>query len=43
LTADDGWVCRFDGDVIVQVRAYLDSRMVAYTIPRNERAEPVLG
>lgn len=31
------WVCRFDGDVIVEVRAYLDSMMVAYTILRNER------
>jgi ketosteroid isomerase-like protein len=31
------WVCRFDGDTIVQVRAYLDSTMVAYTILRNER------
>ena len=31
------WVCRFDGDTIVEVRAYLDSTMVAYTILRNER------
>jgi uncharacterized protein len=31
------WVCRFDGDTIVQVRAYLDSAMVAYTILRNEQ------
>jgi uncharacterized protein len=31
------WVCRFDGDTIVQVRAYLDSAMVAYTVARNER------
>jgi ketosteroid isomerase-like protein len=30
------WVCRFDGDTIVEVRAYLDSMMVAYTILRNE-------
>jgi uncharacterized protein len=35
------WVCRFEGDVIVEVRAYLDSAMVAYTVSRNElvRAE----
>ncbi|WP_269856905.1 nuclear transport factor 2 family protein [Streptomyces sp. RPT161] len=31
------WVCRFDGDTIVEVRAYLDSMMVAYTILRNEQ------
>jgi ketosteroid isomerase-like protein len=31
------WVCRFDGDMIVEVRAYLDSAMVAYTVLRNER------
>ncbi|HEX4250610.1 MAG TPA: nuclear transport factor 2 family protein [Pseudonocardia sp.] len=30
------WVCRFEGDMIVEVRAYLDSMMVAYTILRNE-------
>jgi uncharacterized protein len=30
------WVRRFDGDIIVEVRAYLDSMMVAYTILRNE-------
>lgn len=30
------WVCRFEGDVIVEVRAYLDSAMVAYTVLRNE-------
>jgi ketosteroid isomerase-like protein len=30
------WVCRFDGHTIVEVRAYLDSMMVAYTILRNE-------
>ena len=29
-------VCRFDGDTIVEVRAYLDSAMVAYTVSRNE-------
>jgi hypothetical protein len=32
------WVCRFENDVIVEVRAYLDSMMVAYTIMRNELA-----
>jgi uncharacterized protein len=32
------WVCRFDGDRIVEVRAYLDSAMVAYTVARNEQA-----
>ncbi len=32
------WVCRFEGDTIVEVRAYLDSIMVAYTILRNEQA-----
>jgi uncharacterized protein len=31
------WVCRFDGDTIVEVRAYLDSMMVAYTLLRNEQ------
>jgi ketosteroid isomerase-like protein len=30
------WVCRFEGDIIVEVRAYLDSMMVTYTIMRNE-------
>ena len=30
------WVCRFDRDTIVEVRAYLDSLMVDYTILRNE-------
>jgi ketosteroid isomerase-like protein len=30
------WVCRFDGDTIVEVRAYLDSMRVAYTVLRNE-------
>jgi ketosteroid isomerase-like protein len=34
------WVCRFDGDTLVEVRAYLDSTMVAYTILRNERKRP---
>lgn len=35
------WVCRFDsaevGAVIVEVRAYLDSAMVAWTVLRNEQ------
>jgi ketosteroid isomerase-like protein len=30
------WVCRFDGDVIVEVRAYLDSAMVGYAVLRSE-------
>jgi ketosteroid isomerase-like protein len=30
------WVCRFEGDTIVEARTYLDSNMVAYTILRNE-------
>jgi hypothetical protein len=30
------WVCRFDGDTIVAVRAYLDSAMVAYAVARGE-------
>jgi uncharacterized protein len=30
------WVCRFEDEMIVEVRAYLDSMMVAYTILRNE-------
>ena len=25
-------MCRFDGDLIVEVRAYLDSAMVAYVV-----------
>ena len=29
-------VCRFDGDLIVEVRAYLDSAMVAYVIGRAD-------
>jgi hypothetical protein len=33
------WVCRFDSDMIVEVRAYLDSTMVDYTIHRNELAK----
>jgi uncharacterized protein len=33
------WVCRFDGDMIVEVRAYLDSEMVDYTVHRNELAK----
>jgi ketosteroid isomerase-like protein len=33
---DSCGVCRFDGDTIVDVRAYLDS-MVAYPVLRNER------
>jgi ketosteroid isomerase-like protein len=32
------WVCRFDADTIVEVRAYPDSLMVAYTILRNTAA-----
>jgi uncharacterized protein len=31
------WVCRFENELIVEVRAYLDSAMVAYTVLRNER------
>jgi ketosteroid isomerase-like protein len=31
------WVCRFGGDTIVTVRAYLDSTMVTYTMLRNEK------
>jgi hypothetical protein len=26
------WVCRFDGEMIVEVRAHLDSAMVDYTV-----------
>jgi len=29
-------VCRFDGDLIVEVRGYLDSAMVAYVIGRAD-------
>jgi hypothetical protein len=31
------WICRFERNAIVEVRAYLDSEMVAYTILRNEQ------
>jgi ketosteroid isomerase-like protein len=31
------WVCHFEGDTIVRVRAYVDSAMVTYTILRNEQ------
>lgn len=38
------WVCRFDsaetGAVIVEVRAYLDSAMVTWTVMRNEQLPP---
>lgn len=30
------WVCRFEDDVIVEVRAYLDSALVAEVIGTNE-------
>ena len=30
------WVCRFAGDTIVEVRAYLDSALVAQLIDENE-------
>jgi uncharacterized protein len=33
------WICRFEGERIVEVRAYLDSAMVAYTVDRNEQRE----
>ena len=33
------WVCRFEGEMIVEVRAYLDSMMVDYTTQRNELAK----
>ena len=32
------WVCRFSGDQIVEVRAYLDSALVAATVTRGESA-----
>ncbi len=32
---DDCWICRFDGDAIVEVRADLDSAMVAEAIARG--------
>lgn len=31
------WICRFEQDTIVEVRAYLDSAMVAETLARLER------
>jgi len=34
------WASRFQDDVIVDVPAYLDSMMVAYTILRNESTSP---
>jgi len=30
------WVCRFEDDVIVEVRAYLDSALVAHLLAANE-------
>jgi ketosteroid isomerase-like protein len=33
------WVCRFADEMIVEVRAYLDSEMVDYTVHRNELAQ----
>jgi uncharacterized protein len=30
------WICRFVDEQIVEVRAYLDSAMVAWTLLRNE-------
>jgi hypothetical protein len=30
------WVCRFAGDLIVEVRAYLDSALVAHLLAVNE-------
>jgi uncharacterized protein len=30
------WVCRFDGDTIVEVNAYVDSALIADTIARAE-------
>ena len=35
------WVCRFDDQVIVEVRAYLDSALVARTLAENEPAGAV--
>jgi uncharacterized protein len=32
------WVCRFERNAIVEVRAYLDSAMVAFTMMRAEAA-----
>jgi ketosteroid isomerase-like protein len=37
------WVCRFDGETIVEVRAYLDTMMVAYTILRNENRNALVA
>ncbi|MDL5158323.1 nuclear transport factor 2 family protein [Actinomycetospora termitidis] len=41
------WVCRFDSDEpgarIVEVRAYLDSAMVAWTVMRNEKPHGSTG
>jgi ketosteroid isomerase-like protein len=38
------WVCRFDGATIVEVRAYLDSALVARTLAENEdRSESPRG
>lgn len=41
------WVCLFEGsdpgDRIVEVRAYLDSATVTWTILRNERLRPATG
>lgn len=33
------WVLRFDGELIVEARAYLDSALVADTLTANEPAE----
>ncbi len=30
------WVCEFEGDRIVRVRAYLDSALVSFTVAANE-------
>lgn len=32
------WVCRFEGDTIAEVRAYLDPAMVTYAVLRGEAA-----
>jgi ketosteroid isomerase-like protein len=34
-----GWLCRFSGDTIVEVRAYLDSALVARLFEENPVAE----
>ena len=31
------WVCRFQGDVIVEVRAYVDTELVQAVFDANER------